>query len=546
MAEDIRAALASLGRGDHAVGGVALVGPRPLPPAKAVDAVVLTPRGVIVIIGVDLPDPAIRLEAPLSGTWKADGWPLIGPDNAVNPGTGALTVAESVGRQLREKVSPSLRIGTILAVGPFVENVEQPAVDLSGSVRVLHPTPTSMLAATVSLASAEEPCTVEQVRALLTMLAPDAARLSSEVLTAEGFAEEPAEPEEDPFSAVTVALPASPRAPKPLPAKPAAPEPAASAISVALEAAPRPQAEPVLQQQVRPQPVAEQEQATKPVPHPKAAPQPPAKQQTTAHQTAQTATQQPPNPQPVLQPLPQQPYQPPVPPIPPIPPSPPLPKPIEVTSPVPRVRIPIRPEGKPKTVRWLPMAAIGLLAVIVVAAIVLATTSGSDSTDSAHSTNSAGAPAASAPAPVAQLVQGLQFLPHAMASDQACAQHAYGDVQASLQQAPCATMRRASFETSVDGRPVAVSIAVVYFGDETTATAFQNTADTPGGGGMNDLASETGKWPRPVSFAGAAYASALTGTAVRLVQAVWFDGTSSPSDPALAQVAHSALNVQLS
>jgi hypothetical protein len=87
---------------------------------------------------------------------------------------------------------------------------------------------------------------------------------------------------------------------------------------------------------------------------------------------------------------------------------------------------------------------------------------------------------------------------------------------------------------------------VVYFGDEAAASAFKTAADTPGGGGVTDLATQTRKWPRTPQFADAAYASSITGTAVRLVLTTWFDGPSSPSDPALVQIAHVALSVEIS
>ncbi|GLY66092.1 hypothetical protein [Amycolatopsis taiwanensis] len=469
VAEDIRAALASLGRGDHAVGGIALVGPRPLPTAKPVDAVVLMPHGVIIVLGVDLPDPAIKLEAPLAGQWKADGWPLVGRGSAAHPAASALSQASSICRQLRQTAPKSLPIGTIVAVGPFVETVEQPAADLTGTTRVLHPTPTTMLAATVSLASGDTPCTVDEVRALLRVLAPEVAQLGTEVLTAEGFADGPAEPGQDPLSAVTLTMPA-------VPAKPPAPA---------------------------------------------------------AQPRGPVTTETPPAPAPATPPAP--PSTPPSAPAPATPSDAPPPKPIEVTAPVPKIRTPVAAPRNSRTVRWLPMAAIGLLAVIMVTAIVLATTRSGDSAQPAPST-----------APRAQTVQGFQFLERASGTQQSCAEHAYGDLQASLQRAACTMMRRGSFETTVDGKPVAVSIAVVYFGDETAATAFKAVADTPGGGGVTDVATEAGKWSRTPQFAGAAYASAITGTAVRLVLTSWFDSASSASDPNLVEVAHLALSVQVS
>ena len=85
---------------------------------------------------------------------------------------------------------------------------------------------------------------------------------------------------------------------------------------------------------------------------------------------------------------------------------------------------------------------------------------------------------------------------------------------------------------------------IVDFPDAGHAAAFKAVADTPGGGGILDLATETGKWgataPR---FENAAYASKLEGTAVRLVQAVWVPGPSTPDDPGLVRAAKAALDL---
>lgn len=440
VADDIRAALASLGRGATVVGGVALVGVRPIPSVRSVDAVVVLPRGVLIVLGIDLPDPAMRLEAPLAGPWKADGWPLPVPDKAVNPAIAKLTLAESITKQLRPKVPAALPIGTILAVGPFVDQVDQPPTDVAGSVRVLHPTATHMLAAAVSLAAAPKPCSVEEAQTLLRALAPEAQPLSDEVLAAEGFG---ATEEEPPPETTDKLLPSSPKmAPPPPPPKVVAARPKV----------------------------------------------------------------------------------------------PPPPTPIEVTTPVPRITaaVPVRAPatGKPRTVRWLPLAAIGLLVVLLVTAIVLATTSGG--------------PPESAPAPPPQVVNNIPLIERAVATDTRCAAHAVGDLQASLQRTACVNMRRGSFEATVDGKPVAVSVAAVTFADSATASAFKEAADTPGGGSMIDLAAETGKWQRNPKFDGtAAYVSSATGTEVRLVLAAWFDQASTADDPALLRAAKAGAIAQV-
>lgn len=518
VAEDIRAALASLGRGNNVVGGVALIGPRPLPTAKPVDAVVLLPRGLILVLGVDLPDPAIRLEAPLTGQWKADGWPLVGPGSTANPAVGALALASSIARHVSPSAPESLPIGTIVAVGPFVETVNQPAADLAGKTLVLHPTPTSMLAATVSLAAGERPCTVDEARALLRVLAPEATPLADELLIAEGFASigevgahESAGDGEDP---VTAKMPAPEDPPSPVTvemAAPAAADPSSTVTAKMAAPAAKPATRPAPPAGTLPPLVPSTPRSSKP-PQPPQTPrtsQPPRiSRKSPAPRTPRTAPQ-----------------------------APARPKPIEVTAPVPMVRTPLVTEQNSRAVRWLPLGAIGLLAVILVTAIVLALTRSADSP----------APAPAAAAPPVQTVQGVQFIQRASGTEQNCADHAYGDLQTSLQATACTMMRRGSFETSSNGRTVAVSIAVVYFGDEAAASAFKTAADTPGGGGVTDIATESRKWPtRTPEFSGSAYASSVTGTAVRMVLTTWFDGPSAENDPTLVQIAHVALSVQIS
>ncbi|GAA1203452.1 hypothetical protein [Prauserella alba] len=196
ISPDIRAALTSLGRSGDRVGGVGLVGVQPPEADTPVDAVIVTAHGVVVVVGVDLPDPAIRLEAPLRGAWKADDWPLTRGDaesgsDAGNPSSEALAVSEQVAERVRAAAgSPGTAIGTVIAVGPFVEHVEQPADELAGPVRIVYPSSTSLLASIVSLSSASRPLTVEQARAVVAALSPDT-ELDDDALAGEGFATAP-------------------------------------------------------------------------------------------------------------------------------------------------------------------------------------------------------------------------------------------------------------------------------------------------------------------------------------------------------------------
>lgn len=182
---DVRAALASWGPTDSVLGGVALLGITVA--GRPIEAVLLLPRGVLVVVGVDLPDPAMRLDAPLTGPWKADGWPLVRPDGAVNPSGEAQVAAASVGQVLHAGRTEPLPVSTVIAVGPFFSQVVQPTVDLHRGVRVLHPQPKSLLAAARELAVYDRPCSVEQAREVLRALAADTVAPTVAELTAEGF-----------------------------------------------------------------------------------------------------------------------------------------------------------------------------------------------------------------------------------------------------------------------------------------------------------------------------------------------------------------------
>ena len=213
---DVRAALTSWGRGNSLVGGVALVGVRPQGCDRPVDAVVVLPRGVLVVVGVDLPDPAVRLDAPLSGQWKTDGWPLVRPDGAVNPASDAVATVTAIRRTLEAAKVEPLPVGTVVAVGPYVSPVHQPTSDLLRGVRILHPEPKTLLTAARELAVHQRPCTVVQARAILAAIAPDHAEVD---LSGEGFADTVV-PEM--AAASTTFIPRVQAAPPPAPAPPRA------------------------------------------------------------------------------------------------------------------------------------------------------------------------------------------------------------------------------------------------------------------------------------------------------------------------------------
>ncbi|WP_053737718.1 hypothetical protein [Nocardia sp. NRRL S-836] len=185
---DVRAALTACGAGTEVLGGVALTGVQPPDCPLPLDAVVVLPKGVLVIVGVDLPDPAVKLEAPLGGPWSIDGWPLVSQDGSPNPATEAVAAATAVAQRLQAMRAEPLPVSTVVAVGPFVSQVVQPSADLNRGVRVLHPKPSTLLTAARELATSAVPCSAEHAAKLLAVLQttgtpPDAALLLSEGFT---------------------------------------------------------------------------------------------------------------------------------------------------------------------------------------------------------------------------------------------------------------------------------------------------------------------------------------------------------------------------
>jgi hypothetical protein len=184
---DVRAALASWARGGAVVGGIALIGCQPPDCPEPVDAIVIMPRGLLVIVGVDLPDPAMRLDAPVGGQWRIDGWPLVREDGAVNPAIEGMQAATAVATRLQAQHVEPMPIGTVIAIGPYVSRVSQPTTDLARGIRILHPEPTTLLNAARELAVYERRCPVQRANAIVAALAPDMPQFSPEDLVAEGF-----------------------------------------------------------------------------------------------------------------------------------------------------------------------------------------------------------------------------------------------------------------------------------------------------------------------------------------------------------------------
>jgi hypothetical protein len=418
---DVRAALSSWGPGTAVLGGIALLGVTPLGCPRPVEAVILLPRGVVVVVGVDLPDPALRLDAPLDAQWKVDGWPLVNSDGAVNPAVEALAAAASVTNYLQDRNLDPIPVSTVVAVGPYVGQVTQSTVDLHQRVRVLHPGPKPLLSAMRELAVADRACSVDQARRLLTELVGNRAHMMIGEVAAEGFVD-----------AVTPDL--------------------ATANTTLI---------PKITDRTVP-PKRAGRSSTSPRPGPGR-----------------------------------------------------------------------RGSGRVggRTPRWLPMAALGLLAVLLIAGVAVAVGT------MTRSSPAAAAGPTTTPVPDV-LIGGVSFGSEGSVEGSDCASHAYGDIQVWLTRHVCSDMIRSVYRTSSGGRAAGVSVAVVSFADAATAKAFGTEANTPGTGGITDLVQEDGGWVGgPKSFDNAAYTVVVLATSVRLTEVVWAGPGSSPSDPDLMHIA---------
>ncbi len=397
---DVRAALSTWGVGDAVLGGVALLGVRPPDCPRDLVAVIVLPRGVLVVVGVDLPDPAMRLEAPLNGQWKIDGWPLTRPDGAMSPAAEALEASTAVARRIQDMRGEPLPVTTVVAVGPYVGQVVQPTVDLNRGVRVLHPKPTTLLTAARELATSDRPCSADHAAKLVAVLAPTGAPPDRRDLIAEGFSDATA----DLASASTMLLP----------------------------------------------------------------------------------------------------------------------------------KIAVAPPTGRKVLPYVGGVVVGVLLIIA----LIASLSSGNTADSAATTTQP------PPQPTTVVVDGRNFLPRGADRTEDCAAHAFGDVRAWLSGHMCMQLRRAQYETAVDGRKVGITIAELSLPDATRAGELHAVASTAGSGGVDSLVHEGKGWSGgPASFDRSVIRVSVKGAQLRITQVVWVEGEPDPSAPKLVEVAEQALRL---
>jgi hypothetical protein len=190
------------------------------------------------------------------------------------------------------------------------------------------------------------------------------------------------------------------------------------------------------------------------------------------------------------------------------------------TGPLPSVLGPVAgpapPPRRPRQLGW-PVVAIGAAAALVLGLLGWLAFS---------STPTTGRPGATSTAPTTpiRVADGYQFTQRAAQTDTDCAGNSYGQVADFFRGTPCTRLQRYLYTSSVDGRPVVVSVSAVQMADEQAATALKKLADTDGTGNVADLLRAGVRVPGvPDALSDASYASTRDGSMVVIVESDYAD-----------------------
>ena len=204
---------------------------------------------------------------------------------------------------------------------------------------------------------------------------------------------------------------------------------------------------------------------------------------------------------------------------------------------------------RPPAAAW-PGLAVASVAIVAIAGVLLGRAGGTQSatadptgptsptaaTSPAFVTSSPAdptGPTTSTPMPAADAVTVRAKL-----NDGQCAQHGFGPVQSFLAQSGCPALTRALLTTTVDGRPVLVSVAVVALADPARNPAFIALISANGSGDIRTLVDDgNGYSGAPSAFADDPTFLARQssdGSEVYVLEAMWLDGPTAAGNPALA------------
>lgn len=224
-----------------------------------------------------------------------------------------------------------------------------------------------------------------------------------------------------------------------------------------------------------------------------------------------------------------------------------------------RLAGPARPRGSTRDVKRTrsgrPAAVfvvVLLLVVAAVAGVAYALTTGLRGNDPAGPGTDVAGTSPSAPRQTSssaaattastQTISGSSYTLAAQREDTDCGSNAYGQVADFLVATPCAGLTRALFTTTVDGAPAVVSVSVVTMPDGASAADLQELADSSGTGNVSDLLRAGVQIDGgPSELVAAAYASELSGVAVRIVEVAWVDEGTEGDESLLEAAAADAL-----
>ncbi|WNV76854.1 hypothetical protein [Geodermatophilus sp. DSM 44513] len=189
------------------------------------------------------------------------------------------------------------------------------------------------------------------------------------------------------------------------------------------------------------------------------------------------------------------------------------------------------------------VAAVVLLVVVLGVGLTALLDGDGDEATAAPPSTAAQAAAPAGPEPGdSETVDGRIFVLQRVQTDPTCVGHSYGAVAGFFAATDCAGLARALYATDVGGRPVVVSVSVADMGDAAGATALRELADRDGSGNVSDLLREGVRYPGgPEGLSGAQYASAVSGSAVTIVETAWAGPGSTGSAADLDVLASTAL-----
>jgi hypothetical protein len=202
------------------------------------------------------------------------------------------------------------------------------------------------------------------------------------------------------------------------------------------------------------------------------------------------------------------------------------------------------PPERDRRGRVLLIGLVGLLVVAGLAAagwLLLRDQQDDGTAADASPTTSAAAPVGPEAGDV-QVVGGIEYTAEAVQLEETCVGHAYGDTADFFAGTDCTALSRALYSAQVDGAPVVVAVARVQMPDTATARELQGLTDRNGSGNVSDLLREGVRYTgSPAELSGAEYASAVSGTAVTIVESAWVEEDAEGGSIPINRIADAAL-----